>query len=103
MLADGGQLQMLAIRGEPNYDTRAGQQVGRPLPVEWVDIPDPDPSGTDALAVYAQGQAQGAATFDRLEGAWYGDGSISFVSTSGVTPGSARSGSTGLVATAAVS
>lgn len=83
VLADGGTLQMLAIEDQPNYDTRGGQRVGKPLPVRWVDIDDPDPSGNDALGVYRQGIAGGAATFDRLEGAWYGDGAIYFVSTSG--------------------
>ena len=84
-LAAGGRLQMLAIKGQPNYDTRAGQRVGKPLPVTWVDIADPDPAAAevDALAVYKQGFALGGATFARLEGAWYGDGSIYINSTSG--------------------
>ncbi len=38
---------------------------------------------TDALAVYQQGFAQGAATFARLEGIWYGDNSLFFTLTSG--------------------
>src|SRR3712207_7701127 len=43
-LATGGRLQMLAIKGRPKYDTRTGQRVGKPLPVTWVDIKDPDPA-----------------------------------------------------------
>jgi len=84
-LAAGGRLQMLAIKARPNYDTRTGQRVGKPLPVTWVDIDDPDPDNADVnpLAVYEQGFAGGGATFDRLEGAWYGDGSVFFNSTSG--------------------
>lgn len=84
-LADGGRLQMLTIRGQDGYQTATSQRVGRPLPVEWVDIADPDPAGaeTDPLAVYRQGAAQGAATFSRLEGCWYGEGSVFFNSTSG--------------------
>jgi len=83
-LAVGGRLQMLAVKDRHQYDARTGQKVGRSLRTAWVDIDDPDPAGaTDALAVYNQGFAQGGATFDRLEGAWYGDGSIWFVSTSG--------------------
>lgn len=84
-LADGGRLQMLAVRARPGYDTRAGQRVGRPLPVEWVDIPDPDPADAEAnsLAVYQQGLAGGGATFARLEGCWYGGGSVFFNSTNG--------------------
>jgi secreted PhoX family phosphatase len=76
---------MLAIKGRPNYDTRTGQRVGKPLPVEWVDIETPDPESAEqnSLAVYQQGQAKGGATFDRLEGCWYGDGSIFMNATSG--------------------
>ncbi len=135
-LSAGGRLQMLAIKGRENYDTRTGQRVGKPLPVEWVDIDDPDPNDSEAqslenesrgfasgvdspehtgrgaseqarararerarqrgkdagsggsetnssLFVYEQGQRKGAATFARLEGCWYGDGSVFLNSTSG--------------------
>nr|MBA2528853.1 DUF839 domain-containing protein [Euzebyales bacterium] len=83
--AAGGRLQMLAVKAHPNYDTRAGQHVGTPLPVGWVDIADPDPAEaeTNSMAVYDQGFARGGATFARLEGAWYGDGSVFFNATSG--------------------
>jgi secreted PhoX family phosphatase len=40
-LAGTGRVQMLAIKGMPVYDTRAGQQTKVKLPVEWVDIDDP--------------------------------------------------------------
>jgi secreted PhoX family phosphatase len=81
----GGKLQMLAIKARPNYDTRTGQRVGKPLPVEWVDIENPDLESAEqnSLAVYEQGQAEGGATFDRLEGCWYGDGSVFMSATSG--------------------
>jgi secreted PhoX family phosphatase len=84
-LQAGGTLEMLAVRGEPNYDTRTGQTVGERLRVKWVPIEEPDPPGAEEnpLAVYEQGRAHGAATFARLEGAWYGDGSVFFHSTSG--------------------
>ncbi len=84
-LALGGRLQMLAIKGKPNYNTIAGQRPGKPLPVEWVDIDDPDPAAaeTDPSAVFRQGLAKGGAIFQRLEGCWYGDGSIFFNATSG--------------------
>ena len=78
-----GRLQMLAIFGRPQYDTRSGQRVGVRMPTTWVDIDEPDPQGTDALAVYNQGFAKGGATFDRLEGAWPSDDAIYFDSTSG--------------------
>jgi secreted PhoX family phosphatase len=84
-LAAGGRLQMLAVKDRPSYDTRSGQRRGKPLPATWVEIADPDPAGAAAnpLAVFEQGFAAGGATFARLEGAWYGDGSIYFISTSG--------------------
>jgi secreted PhoX family phosphatase len=84
-LGSGGRLQMLAIKDRPNYDTATGQRVGKSLPVTWVDIDDPDPAAaeTNDLAVYEQGAAQGAASFSRLEGCWWGDGSVVFNATSG--------------------
>lgn len=84
-LAAGGRLQMLAVRGRPQYDTRTGQRVGEILHAEWVDIDEPNPTGSDAdtLDVYHQGHAQGAATFARLEGAWFGNGSVFLNATSG--------------------
>lgn len=84
-LAAGGRLQMLAVRGRPEYDTRTGQTVGEILHVEWVDIEEANPTADDAdtLDVYREGISKGGATFARLEGAWYGDGSIFFTATSG--------------------
>jgi hypothetical protein len=80
-----GRLQALAIKGQPRYDTITGQVPGGVLPVEWVDIDDPDPSNAaeDAYAVFSQGLERGAAVFQRLEGCWYGDHSIFFNATSG--------------------
>lgn len=89
-LSAGGALEMLKIKGRPGYDTREGQRMGARLPVEWVRIADADPGlEGGAATVTQQGLAQGAATFNRLEGCWYGDGSIFFNSTSG---GDAKNG-----------
>ncbi|WP_198586842.1 alkaline phosphatase PhoX [Glycomyces xiaoerkulensis] len=84
-LSEGGQLQMLRVKGEWNFDTRTGQRLRRSIPVEWVDIADPDPEDAEsnALAVFDQGWAQGAAVFGRLEGCWWGNGAVYVVSTSG--------------------
>ena len=41
---DGGQLQMLAVRGMPNADLAASQRQRVVYDVEWVDIDDPAPS-----------------------------------------------------------
>jgi uncharacterized protein len=85
-LAAGGRLQMLKIKDRWQYNARTGQHVGRPLPVEWVDIADPDPattSNSNSLTVYNQGFVLGGATFARLEGIWYGNRAMYFNSTSG--------------------
>lgn len=84
-LAAGGQLQMLAIANQTGYDTRTGQTRLSVLPVSWVDIADPNPPNAEstASAVNAQGLALGAATFGRLEGAWFGNGRLYVNATSG--------------------
>lgn len=81
-LAKPGKLQMLKV-GSSAYNAGTGQSVGAVLACSWVDIGDPDNTP------YAQGLAQGGATFRRLEGAWYGDGYVYFNSTDG---GDAQSG-----------
>ena len=85
-LAAGGTLQMLAVTGKPNYDTRTGQKQGARFQAGWVTIDRPDPAEADVdeLAVYKQGKAKGAATFNRLEGCCADEkGNIYFTSTSG--------------------
>ena len=91
-LARGGTLEMLAIKGRPQFATYTGvsDRVGNPFPVEWVTVPEPNPmidnSGDNATgrnAVFLQGFEQGGAAFARLEGCWYDGGSIFFNATSG--------------------
>jgi secreted PhoX family phosphatase len=84
-LAAGGRLQMLAVHGRPNYVAVRGQTVGASLAAEWVDIAEPDPptAETNSSAVFQQGWARGGAVFQRLEGCWYGEGSVYFNATSG--------------------
>ena len=85
-LAEGGVLQMLAVKDRPNYDTRTGQKQGTSFTAAWVTIDNPDPAEADVddLAVYRQGKAKGAATFARLEGCCADEkGNIFFTSTSG--------------------
>ncbi len=90
-LRAGGRLQMLAVKGSRQYDTRREQRIGRPMPVTWVPIDDVDPQGgpDDRSFVFEQGFAQGGARFSRLEGCWYGDGKVYIVATDG---GSAQFG-----------
>jgi hypothetical protein len=89
-IQDGGRLQMLAIRGQPNKNLALGQPKNATFAVTWVDIDDPDPTfrlGTSndivVQHVGSQGRWKGAAWFSRLEGAVYHAGSVYFVSTQG--------------------
>lgn len=91
-LAQGGKLQMLGIKRTPQVDLRQGQTVGDAFSVVWHDIDFPDPeyeTNNDPDSVFNQGYGKGAAKFNRLEGCWYDDGSVFFVSTSG---GDAKNG-----------
>jgi secreted PhoX family phosphatase len=91
-LADGGRLQMLAVRGRPRADLRTGQLTKVPMGIYWVDIEVADVGGPgrgSELTVFAQGRRAGGATFARLEGACHADGRIYVTSTSG---GDARMG-----------
>lgn len=85
-LSAGGTLQMLAVQGQPGYDTRKHQTVGTDLPTSWVTIPDADPDlegGGPAARVAKQGSDLGAAVFDYLEGEDFENGSVTFTSSYG--------------------
>lgn len=86
-LLRGGRLQALKLKVySGGVDTATGflGQLNKPLAVEWVDIPDPDPiDNALANSTRGQGAARGAARFRRGEGAWYGDGLVYFCCTSG--------------------
>jgi secreted PhoX family phosphatase len=85
-LAEGGALQMLAIKGKPGYDTRTAQKPGVALDAGWVTIDNSDPAEADLdpQAVSKQGRAKGGAIFARLEGCCSdAKGRIYFTSTSG--------------------
>lgn len=87
-LQGGGKLQMLAVEEAPHLATATGQIMGRRMKATWVDIATPDRAHSpdapgDCLGVYRQGKDQGAATFKRLEGCWWGHDRVFFCSTSG--------------------
>jgi uncharacterized protein len=85
-LAGGGTLQVLAIKGKTQYDTRTKQTMRAPLSAGWVTIPNPDPEAADLdpIAVFKQGRDAGAASFARLEGCCIdGRGRLYFTATSG--------------------
>lgn len=90
LAATAGVLQMLKVRSSPQYETAINQTPGVPLGVEWVTITNPDPlpasvvvSGQTLSSVFVEGLALGGARFRRLEGCWYGQGKIFFISTNG--------------------
>ncbi len=106
-IGDGGMLWMLAVSGTANADLSVGQTPGTSYSVIWVEITDPDPTflmvggiptvtNDEAIrAVGDEGRQAGAATFSRLEGAYYDAGRVYFVSTQGGAqnpPDSAPSG-----------
>jgi secreted PhoX family phosphatase len=80
-LASGGTLDMLAI-GDASYDTRRDATGTTYAGTSWVRIDEPDPD-TGRPDPVRQGIAKGGAVFARLEGAWYFDGKVYIVSTSG--------------------
>jgi secreted PhoX family phosphatase len=84
-LMAGGALQMLKVSGKNQFDARERQSVGVDHRVEWVTIRDPDPDlEGGAPSCFAQGHAQGAAFFYRLEGLFRAqNGAMLFVSTTG--------------------
>lgn len=77
-LSRGGRLEALRIGGGTT-DTRrdAERSYGR---VSWVPVGEADPA---ADTVRYQAQENGAAVFGRLEGAWYGNDRVYFITTNG--------------------
>jgi uncharacterized protein len=90
LAAAAGVLQMLKVVGTVGYETAIHQTPGVTLHVEWVTVTDPDPtpvsavvSGQTLSTVFIEGLNAGGARFRRLEGCWYADGRIYFISTNG--------------------
>ncbi len=96
-LEQGGELYMLKVVGQPLRDLR-DVQAGDVFDIEWVRVEDPnaDPEGfqppeedfppiegVGKSGPFLQGEAGGAAFFNRGEGCWYYRGLIYFVDTSG--------------------
>lgn len=80
-LADGGELYVLAVKGQPDADMSVSFDDRTIFDVEWIKVEDPE--GVEGLPFES---APGAARFSRLEGAWYrptAGGLIYFVSTDG--------------------
>ena len=86
-LLDGGKLQALAIKDQKSLDTRNWESltspkfpIREPMAVEWIDIENVE-SPEDDLRY--QGFNNGAASFARGEGMWYGKNEIYFACTNG--------------------
>jgi uncharacterized protein len=81
-------LEMLGVRDRPVYNFD-NAPVGIALPVVWYRIDEPEPQAETPIGppqttgTRFQGQNKGAATFDRPEGAWVGDGKVYFCCTAG--------------------
>jgi len=69
-LHHGGDLYMMKVKDVPNADLGVGYAVNTTWDVEWVRIDDPL---AQEESTYEQGAAKGGARFRRLEGAWWGD------------------------------
>lgn len=84
-LAAGGILEMLKVPGFS--DLGRDVEAGREYDCKWVKIDEPhrghSPNTKDELGVFLQGRAKGGTRFARLEGCWFGNGVVYFVSTSG--------------------
>ncbi len=84
-LSAGGQLQMMKIAGNPDLIRRA--EPGKTYDVSWVTISDPErahaPGTKDEGGVFQQGHEQGAASFQKLEGCWWGNDRCYFVASHG--------------------
>ena len=85
-LAEGGKLEILALKDKPNYNARFGQKPGATFAANWVTIDDPDPESADVdeQSVFKQGARKGAAHFSKLEGCFAApNGRVYFVSSNG--------------------
>ena len=74
-----GRLQALRVKGQPMFST-AMLMPGTRLPIDWVDIGEPDPADD---TVRYQAQRAGAAIISRGEGLWLGPDTAYFCATSG--------------------
>lgn len=89
-LRDGGQLQMLKVRGKDRLRTESVPQKSR-FDVEWVDIRKPDTAHqrrtTNSMGVFMQGYNDGGAVFRRGEGCIFAHGKVIFACTTGGASG----------------
>lgn len=84
-LQAGGRLQMMRVDRRP--DMTDYLNLGQPMDVGWVDIPEPArgfrPGNRNGDGVVSQGLAAGGSRFVGLEGCCYADGQLYFTSKLG--------------------
>jgi uncharacterized protein len=85
-LKQGGDLFMLRVKGQPNFDFGPISAVGAKWDVQWARIEDPS---ANTRSTYVQGASAPnfGARFRRLEGCWWGDRTGYFLSTNGGAAG----------------
>ena len=83
-LAQGGRLQCLCVKGNPQKDTRNWKQqafeINKEKQVEWMDLDNPLAPDDD---LRYRGFKNGATRFARGEGIWFGDNELYFACTNG--------------------
>ena len=81
-LHEGGELFMLRVKNQPNFNFGPVSVVGQTWDVEWVPIADP---AATIQTTYLQGALAPnfGAQFRRLEGCWWGEHTGYFLSTNG--------------------
>lgn len=83
-LQQGGKLQALAVKEQPQLDTRNWEErkvdLRDKLEVEWIDMDDVEAPKDD---LRYRGFESGAARFARGEGIWFGNGELFFACTNG--------------------
>jgi uncharacterized repeat protein (TIGR03803 family) len=81
-LHEGGELFMLRVKNQPNFNFGPVSVVGQTWDVEWVSIADP---AATIQTTYLQGALAPnfGAQFRRLEGCWWGEHTGYFLSTNG--------------------
>ena len=84
-LREGGTLQALGIKGQPQFDTRnwmnpVGMQLGSWMDAVWIDLGDADVEQND---LRLRGAEMGATMFARGEGICFADGDIVMTATIG--------------------
>jgi secreted PhoX family phosphatase len=74
-----GRLQALRVLEQPRFDT-SSLVVGKSVPIDWVDVPEPDPKEDN---VRLQAGERGAARFARTEGLWLSEDELFVCATTG--------------------